>query len=262
MDKEILSIICTNYNRKDLTKKWLENIEKHWPKIQTELIMVDDCSTDGTKEFLCEYAEQKKSFYDWQFILKLKETNTGFADACAIGQKQAIGKWILITQNDVEFSPESIDALIDTFKRLEKKITNLGCMGIAGGLVSENENLRLYDWSNWNGDGVVGYNQKMKFDYVQVDYLNAFLLLYRGDVAREKGIYFDSRYRFYWEDIDICYQFSRIHGLINLMVSMEANSIPRIHHIRNQTITKLIPEYQQVNDEMKKVFRKKWYGYL
>jgi len=261
-----LSIICTNYNRKGLTKKWLKNIEQRWPKISTELIMIDDCSTDGTSQFLSKYKKNKKSWYDsinGEFNLILKDKNTGFADTCKVAQEQANSDWILITQNDVEFSSGSIDALIATFERLENELGDIGCIGIAGGLVqrkARGEVLTTHDWSHWNGDGLIGYKQKIAFDYVQVDYLNGFLLLYRGDVARKKGIYFDPRYRFYWEDIDICYQFSRIHKLRCLMVSMDANSIPHINHIRNQTITKIIPEYQQVNDEMEKVFRKKWYG--
>jgi glycosyltransferase involved in cell wall biosynthesis len=190
-----------------------------------------------------------------------KKDRKGFSDTAAQAQDIARGQWVLVTQNDCMFKQGSIDVLIRTFIEVEKEIgREIGCIGIAGGVILRDRGYDFEDWSNWNGDGVVGYNQKISFRYVEVDYLNGFLLLYRGDVARRLGIRFDSQYFCSCDDADISYQFSHRNHLPTIMVSMDAYNIPLIHHMRNQTIPNVFPGYARDNKICREMFVKKWFG--
>jgi len=248
------SVICTTYNRKKMTEEWLDHIGPCLPD-KAEVIVSDDCSTDGTQDMLASY----KAPYPMKVVTK--EVRGGFSDTAGRAQDVATGNWVLVTQNDCMFKKDSIDALIETFKTVEWECgREIGCIGIAGGIVLRDRNHDLLDWSNWNGDGVVGYNMKILFRYVQVDYLNGFLLLYRRKLATKHNIRFDPKYIPSWDDVDISYQFHR-NGYPVMMVSMDAYDIPHIHHIRNVTIKDpvVFPEYNKGNVEMKRRFLSKWY---
>lgn len=251
--KPYISVICTTYKMKDLVNEWLGHIGECLPAC-SEVIVSDGGSDQDTQKFLTEY----KAPYDIKVILS--DQKLAYSQNARQAQDAATGKWILVTQNDCFFKPGSIQALINTFLWIEEKTgREVGCLGIAGGHWNSQFD-ELIDYSHWNGDGVVGYKQQVMFDYIEVDWLNGFLLLYRGDVARSKGIAYDTRYDPAWEDVDLGYQFNRTHGLPVIMVSMKANHIPLIHHQRNKTIPSVYPNYKKLNADMKEVFKKKWYG--
>ena len=53
-----VSIIIVNYNTKKMTEECIDSIFQHTKNIKFEIIVVDNASTDGSKE----YFEQDSSF--------------------------------------------------------------------------------------------------------------------------------------------------------------------------------------------------------
>ena len=51
------SIIIPTFNRLDMTRRCLESLAKHRGKLNVEIIVVDNASTDGTVDFLKSEAE-------------------------------------------------------------------------------------------------------------------------------------------------------------------------------------------------------------
>jgi len=65
------TIVVLSYNGKDLTKKFLELLFEHTPEFK--LIMIDNCSSDGTVDYLIEIVRQREA----DSTLVLNNMNTG-----------------------------------------------------------------------------------------------------------------------------------------------------------------------------------------
>lgn len=98
-----LSIIILNYKSKGLTKQCLKGLQMLSPKVQFEIIVVDNASHDGTAEMVKEEFPQVK--------LIESMVNCGYAAGNNLGIRKATGKYIMILNPDVAIMNESIDVL-------------------------------------------------------------------------------------------------------------------------------------------------------
>jgi hypothetical protein len=98
-----LSIIIVNFNTKDITRACLDSIATWREGGAWEIIVVDNGSTDGSREML-------KKFTDITLILNRK--NLGFAKANNKGIKIAKGKYILLLNSDTEIREDSIQTML------------------------------------------------------------------------------------------------------------------------------------------------------
>lgn len=87
----ITSIIILTYNKIEYTRQCIESIRKHTLKDSYELIVVDNCSSDGTKEWLKEQND---------IITLFNDTNVGFPKGCNQGIELSKGENILLLNND------------------------------------------------------------------------------------------------------------------------------------------------------------------
>ena len=93
-----LSVIIVNYNAKYLLESCLFSVQKAIQSISSEIIVVDNNSTDGSKEWL------PPKFAGIKFIFN--HENIGFAKACNQGYRISSGKYILFLNPDT-ILPES-----------------------------------------------------------------------------------------------------------------------------------------------------------
>ena len=106
----ILTIIIPVYNETNTIVKIIDQILKI--KIKKQIIVVDDCSTDGSKEKIIKY-RQKIS----KVIFHKK--NLGKGAAIQTAQKYIKGKLVIIQDADLEYNPRDYKKLIKPI--LEKK---------------------------------------------------------------------------------------------------------------------------------------------
>ena len=103
-DQKKLSIIVPVYNEKKTLPVLLERIERVVLPLEKEIIIVDDCSLDGTRDWL-------KSVQD-KYQIIFKKRNSGKGSSLKIGIERATGESIIFQDADLEYDPEDYPAMI------------------------------------------------------------------------------------------------------------------------------------------------------
>ena len=106
-----ISILIPCYNEERFLEKCVDNIlELSNLNFSKEIIVIDDFSTDGSREIIKKLYDQKKID---KYILK--ENNEGKRSAINTGIKEVSGDIILIQDADLEYSPRDYNKLINPF---------------------------------------------------------------------------------------------------------------------------------------------------
>ncbi len=100
-----VSIIIPVYNEKDTLKALLEKVEQaDFSGLEKEIILVDDCSDDGTTDILKELSGRYKVLFH--------EINQGKGAAVRTAVKEAAGDFIVIQDADLEYLPDDYNKLL------------------------------------------------------------------------------------------------------------------------------------------------------
>ena len=110
-----VSIIITFFNEKKTIVEILKKIKKI-SFIEKEVIIVDDFSTDGTRDII----KNLKSDYFDKVIFNEKNKGKGYS--VRAGLKEASGDLILIQDADLEYDPDDYIKLIDPFIRFDADV--------------------------------------------------------------------------------------------------------------------------------------------
>ncbi|NBB92118.1 MAG: glycosyltransferase [Gammaproteobacteria bacterium] len=204
-DRPRASIIVPVYNKLAYTAACLNSIAEHTAATAFEVIVVDDCSSDGTAEYLSEC----------RGLRALGNTeNSGFIASCNRGARAARGEFLVFLNNDTTVTPGWLDALVDTFERFPEA-------GIAGarlvypdGRLQEAGGIVFSDGSGWNyGRGDEPDRPEYGFA-CEADYVSgACLAIRKRDFERLEG--FDRHYApAYYEDTDLCFRIRESGGKV------------------------------------------------
>ena len=101
-----LSIIIPVFNEAATLRELLRRVEEvALPGVSKEIIIIDDASTDNTRQFLNSLDEKK-------YMVLLQERNQGKGAAMRLGYQAASGEIILNQDADLEYNPEDYPALL------------------------------------------------------------------------------------------------------------------------------------------------------
>ena len=109
-----LSVIVLTYNG----KKYLDALFASFSAVEDagftwEIVLVDNASTDGTKEYVREHLEPR--FSNLRYIYS--EQNTGFAGGNNLGAREARGEYILFLNNDTSISPDFLQNMLACIRK-------------------------------------------------------------------------------------------------------------------------------------------------
>ncbi len=242
------SIVVPVYNKAHYTSACLNSLAEHAGRTPFEVIVVDDCSTDETADFLAQCRGVT--------VLR-NDTNCGFIASCNAGAAAARGRYLVFLNNDTTLTAGWLEALVETFSALPdtgivgaRLVYPDGTLQEAGGIV-------FNDGSGWNyGRGDLPDRPEYTFasesDYVS----GACLGIERRLFERLGG--FDRHYApAYYEDTDLCFRV-REFGL--RVIYQPACTV--VHHEGVSSGTDEssgTKRYQAVNREK---FRQRWHGQL
>jgi len=100
-----VSIVIPCYNEIATIERLVERVREAWPA-EKEIVLVDDGSTDGTRELI---RERVQSMVDRVIF---QETNLGKGAALQAGFRASSGDVIIIQDADLEYSPAEYGKLI------------------------------------------------------------------------------------------------------------------------------------------------------
>lgn len=218
-----VSIIIVNYNTLQLTQQCIESVFTHTQGVSFEVIVVDNASTDGSKDVLAQ-DKRIKYFYNTE--------NVGFGKANNIGFSQAQGEYVFLLNSDTELLNDAVTAFYTFAKQAP---SNVGCIGALlkdQQLQTTHSYGRFPTYRNSLEEWIV-YPilsslkipfKGSKFDYplnsslsngCEVEYVIGADLFLRRETASKYGL-FDPDYFMYYEETDMQYRY-RQHGLVSML---------------------------------------------
>lgn len=243
-DEPVVSIVIPIHGGWGVTAGCLQALELAGIRVPYEVIVVDDASPDDSRERLDEVKGVR--------VVPL-DRNVGFVRACNEGMRAALGRYILLLNNDAYVHPGAIEALVrvadddDTVGIVGAKLVyGDGTLQDAGGIIWN-------DGVGWN----YGRNQRPDdpaYDYPrEADYVSGAALLVRRELIEQTGG-FDERFvPAYYEDTDLCFE-ARARGY---RVVYEPTA--RVVHLEGKSHgtdeSTGIKRYQEIN---RRKFAEKW----
>lgn len=235
------SIVTPMYNSFSLMKRYFDSLENQTFK-NFEVIIVDDCSTDGSYEKACKYAQKSPV----RISVYKTERNMGPGNARNVGMDAAKGEWLTFVDND---------DWVDT--RLLEKV----------GAVIEREKVHcvIYDYCTTNGKEVMnahsmysGEEGKVSLSECMVSVRNHTIgKFYKLSDCREKNIRFPELKRcedvaFVCRAIDACgsayylnepmyYYYQRRNSLSN-NTKLDETDMIKAFSILEETLGEKYPE--------------------
>lgn len=108
-DSEIdLSIIVPAYNAESTIEKCVESVIQQKVSFQYELIIINDGSTDNTKEIIKKYEDSH--------IKLINQENRGFSGARNRGIDEAVGRYLMFLDSDDYLIGNCIQKMMETMK--------------------------------------------------------------------------------------------------------------------------------------------------
>lgn len=109
-----LSVIIPAYNERDTIREALDRVRERAGR--PEIVVVDDCSTDGTLEILEERAGAG------EIVLVRHPENRGKGAAIRTALERATGDVIAIQDADLEYDPADLPRLVEPIARGEARV--------------------------------------------------------------------------------------------------------------------------------------------
>jgi GT2 family glycosyltransferase/glycosyltransferase involved in cell wall biosynthesis len=192
-----VSIIIPVFNQLEFTHACLSSLQRQEDGTATEVIVVDDRSTDATPELIPRIPG---------LAYFRNDSNSGFIASCNHGAQRAHGEYLLFLNNDTVVTAGWLQALLNTFATNpeagligSKLVYPDGRLQEAGGIIWR-------DGTGWNR-GKFQDAKDPEYNYLrEVDYCSGASLIIPRSLFDELGG-FDSRYSpAYYEDTDLAFR--------------------------------------------------------
>lgn len=222
-----ISLLCCN--RLELTQACLRSVMAHSP--DTEIIITDNGSKDGTPAFLADFAAK----HEGRVRVVTNTTNEGFIPPNNHALTLARGEFFTLLNNDMTVCEGWLEALAKPFEGNPR-------MAVTG----------VANTCTMISDKLVGCPGP------KLEYIEGSCLMTPTALARKHGLFPDYLRFIYWEDTDYSLKMRELGYQIATV------RLPINHHKRSQTITKVLTagEIQEHLSHNTEAMKKRWGFYF
>ena len=203
-----VSVVTPNYNGEKFLKAFFESLNND-SELIGEVIIVDNASTDGSKEYI------ENSTFNFPVRLIENTENVGFSPAVNQGIEKAQYEYIFSLNNDTEVKKGSIRAWVDLMSSddnifsLQAKMLQYNNKELIDDVGDE---YNLLAWTKKTGEN---HKSGEYTEVCEIFSACAGAAMYRKSLLLELGM-FDDNFFAYMEDVDLAIR-SRIYGYKNLL---------------------------------------------
>ena len=236
-DARSVSIIIPLYNRIQMTKECLDSLEETIKSVDYEVILIDDCSQDSTRDFIKTLGHPYRAVFN--------DSNCGYAISNNKAARLAKGEFLCLVNNDTILAPGWLEPMLSIFDQNSK-------IGAVGNIqISPQTNRIEHAGVFFDLDGNPGHVRKGSKDFPRSTYqewnavTGACLLIKTRVFHQLKG--FDESYVNGSEDIDLCVRL-RLAGFHNFVANTS-----HIYHYGSSS-----PGRYAYDDSNTRLFQEKW----
>jgi GT2 family glycosyltransferase len=206
-----VSVVIVVWNAKKYVQECLESLREHCAQVCSEVIVVDNASTDGSAELV------EQMFPEFRLIRN--SDNLGFAKANNIGIAQSSGDYVCLVNSDVKFLDDCISPMIEYLSG-NSGVAMVGPKMLAPDGKVWRSTMRFP--TIWNyfcralGVDIAFKKSRLfggllmsDFDHqttTPVEVLNGWFVVVRRSALERVGL-LDPQFFMYGEDVDWCYRF-------------------------------------------------------
>jgi len=206
-----LSLVILTHNTKELLRSCLKSIYERTREIRFEVIVVDNCSTDGTGEMV------RSHFSEVQYIYNRK--NTCFTKGNNQGALLSRGRYIMLLNSDTEITDFALDQMV-RFMDDHPECGIMGCklLNPDGSIQFSCRRFPSYHTAFFNRYSILTrlfphnpFSQSYLMSSIdheetrEVDWVSGAALIARREACDQVGL-LDERFLYYSEDVDWCYR--------------------------------------------------------
>jgi GT2 family glycosyltransferase len=242
-----VSIIIPNWNGGETLSHCLESILEHTRRVEFELIVIDNGSSDDSRRTVEDVAAR-----DHRVTAVLNDENLFFARACNQGFRLSRGEFILIANNDILLADDAVSRLVDHADRFpEVSVVTPRFLGPEGKPQEFYRRLPMvyHVLAHYHPIGraldrfLLGrriqnhyFYRDLAFDDVEiVEQAGASFSLFRRDTIESLGMLFDERFPLLFNDVDLAYRIHETRRTGHVVPSIE------VIHLAGVSTAKLDP---------------------
>ncbi|QIY82128.1 glycosyltransferase [Chryseobacterium sp. NEB161] len=239
-----VSIIIVNYNTFKMTNECIDSICKMTSKVNYEIIVVDNASTDKSKELFSN---------DERIIYIYNKENLGFGKANNLGVKSSSGKYVFFLNSDTLLLNNAVSLF---FQQMEKCRESIACIGT---LLLDSDGKRIHSYGDFpsviqelifntvlNKIFLQTNIIKSSYDklslqkgtFFKVDYITGAALFIRKKVIDDFGA-FDPDFFMYYEESEMQKRFNDNQFYSYILIG------PQIVHLEGASINKSKPNLKK-----------------
>ena len=236
-----ISFIIPLLNGLNFTKPMFESLIQTLPaSLNYEIIIIDNASTDGTRVWL----EQLR---DSHLKIILNESNQGYAKANNKAASQALGKYLVLLNNDLLLTPHWLEPMYEAI--IDYKTVIVGNVQLSSRSEGVDHAGIFFDWCGWT------YHFKPSLDFIKQQFVYEVPSITAACAIVDKAWFltqqgFDEGYHNGYEDVDLCLK-AKSQGY---KLYVAAKSI--VHHYGRAS------EGRHTHEEANSLhFKSKWHAY-